>query len=98
LPALEAVWGDRFASSLLDHYLGATGVAGQQDEETIPEGYRDNLYEPVPGDHGAHGRFNAIARTFSPQLWLSKHRLALGAAGAVLAGIGSALLLRRKAR
>ncbi|MFW2830802.1 SDR family oxidoreductase [Sphingomonas sp. ID0503] len=97
-PALEAIWGDRFASSMLDHYLGATGVEGQQDEDAIPRGYRDNLYEPVPGDHGAHGRFDAIARTHSPHWWMSKHRAALGAAGALAAGIGGALLLGRKTR
>lgn len=98
LPALEAIWGDRLASPVLDRYLGATGVASQQDEDTIPQDYRDNLYDPVPGDHGAHGRFDAIARASSPQLWLSKHRVALGAAGTLLAALGSALLLRRRGR
>ncbi|WP_065846115.1 SDR family oxidoreductase [Sphingobium sp. Ndbn-10] len=97
-PALEAIWGDRFASSALDHYLGATGVTSQQDEEAIEPGYRDNLYDPVPGDHGAHGRFDAIARTRSPYWWMSKHRVALGTAGALIGAIGSALLVGRKAR
>ncbi|EZP71650.1 Short chain dehydrogenase family protein [Sphingomonas paucimobilis] len=97
LPALEAIWGDHLASPALDYYLGATGVEGQQDEDAIPPGSRDNLYEPVPGDHGAHGRFDAIARSHSPHWWMSKHRVALGLAGAV-AGIGSALLFGRKAR
>ncbi|MDX3910159.1 MAG: SDR family oxidoreductase [Sphingobium sp.] len=97
-PALEAIWGDRFASSALDHYLGATGVDSQQDKELIEPGYRDNLYEPVPGDHGAHGRFDAIARARSPQWWMSKHRMALGTAGALLAAVGGALLFGRKSR
>ncbi|EQB00956.1 SDR family oxidoreductase [Sphingobium sp. HDIP04] len=97
-PALEAIWGDRFASSALDHYLGATGVASQQDEERVGPDYRDNLYEPVPGDHGAHGRFDAIARTRSPHWWTSKHRVALGTAGALIAAAASALALGRKAR
>ncbi len=96
-PALEAIWGDRFASSALDHYLGATGVASQQDDELIEPGYRDNLYEPVPGDHGAHGRFDAIARTRSPHWWMSKHRAALGTAGALIAAAGSVLFLKRRA-
>jgi short-subunit dehydrogenase len=96
-PSLQAIWGDRASSSLLDHYLAATGVDGQQDTDAVGSGYRDNLYEPVPGDRGAHGRFDAIARRHSPQLWMNKHRTALGL-GAFLAAAGSALLLRRKAR
>jgi hypothetical protein len=57
---------------------------------------RDNLYSPVPGDFGAHGRFDAMARKRSPQFWLTRHRtpLALGAA-TVLAGMGASLLARR---
>jgi len=34
----------------------------------------------VPGDHGAHGVFDACSRSWSLQLWTSEHRgwLALG--------------------
>ena len=95
-PSVEAIWGDRVASSALDHYLAATGVDGQQAQEAVGPDYKDNLYAPVPGDHGAHGRFDAIARRRSPQLWMTKHRLALGA-GALLAA-ASAWLVGRKAR
>lgn len=87
-PTIEAIWGDRLASPLLDRYLGATGFKGQQDTQRVPFDYRDNLYEPVPGDHGAHGRFDGWARTSSPQLWLTTHRAqaALGAGLALAAG------------
>ena len=34
----------------------------------------DNLWQAVPGDHGAHGAFDARARNWSPQLWTSEHR------------------------
>jgi NAD(P)-dependent dehydrogenase (short-subunit alcohol dehydrogenase family) len=87
-PTIEAIWGDRVASPLLDRYLGATGFKGQQDKQRVPFDYRDNLYEPVPGDHGAHGRFDNWARTRSPQLWLTTHRAqtALGAGLALAAG------------
>lgn len=98
-PTLQAIWGDRIASSLLDRYLAATGVAGQQDDEPVAPGRKDNLYEPVPGDHGAHGRFGATARTQSSQLWLTKHRLqiALGAGAALAAGGLAWLGARRRA-
>ena len=42
-----------------------------------------NLFEPVPGDHGAHGPRDVRAWTSSPQLWMNKHR------GWLLAGLGA---------
>ena len=45
-----------------------------------------NLFEPVPGDYGAHGRFDARARTGSWEMVVSRHR------GAVMAGLGLGLL------
>lgn len=95
-PTLEAIWGDRFASPLLDRYLARTGYAGQQDNEPVPPDRKDNLYAPPPGDFGAHGRFDAQARKFSTQFWISRHRmpLALGALAA-LAGLGAGVLTRR---
>jgi hypothetical protein len=81
------VWGDRFASAMLDHYLAATGVSGQQAEEPVEPDRQDNLYHPVPEDRGAHGRFDDIARTRSTHLWVTKHRGPLiGAAAALAAG------------
>ncbi|PTM86953.1 SDR family oxidoreductase [Mycoplana dimorpha] len=77
-PTVEAIWGDRLFSSLLDHYLGWTGFKGQQDREKLEPGRQNNLYHPVPGDHGAHGRFDRIARTRSWQLSLNKNRLLFG--------------------
>ena len=34
----------------------------------------DNLFTPLPGDHGAHGRFDDEAKSTSPALWFSLHR------------------------
>lgn len=79
-PTVEAIVADRMASPLLDHYLAATGIDGQQDAEPVEPDRRDNLYEPVPGDHGAHGRFDAVARKHSPQLWMTMHRAGVGVA------------------
>ena len=95
LPALEAIMGDKVASSLLDRYLGRTGFAGQQRKERVSPDRRDNLFEPVPGDHGAHGSFDGDAHRSSPQLWANMHRKEIGmaTAGAVAAGAG--WLLRR---
>jgi len=96
-PTVQAIWGDRLFSSLLDRYLAATGVSGQQDEAPLPPDRADNLWKPVPGDHGAHGRFDATARQHSPQLWLNRHR-GLISVGIAAAGLTAALALRRRRR
>ena len=89
-PAVEAIWGDKIASPLLDRYLARTGFAGQQADEKVSPDRQDNLWQPVPGDHGAHGRFDDEARTYSSQLWVTKHRKSLLGAGMALAigGLG----------
>jgi NAD(P)-dependent dehydrogenase (short-subunit alcohol dehydrogenase family) len=94
-PTIQAMWGDRLASSLLDHYLAKTAFSGQQGKEPVSPDRKDNLYQPVPGDHGAHGRFDKQARTRSPQLWLNENRNAIAAALG-LAAAGAALALGRR--
>lgn len=90
-PAYQAIWADKFLSPLLDLYLGRTGVAAQQGEP-LRSKRPDNLFDPVSGDHGAHGRFGARARTRSPLLWASEHR-GLIVAGTALA-IGASLAVK----
>ena len=88
-PAYQAILGDKLASPLLDRQLARVAVEGQQAAEPVEPGRRDNLFEPVPGDRGAHGRFDKGARTSSPLLWASENRgwIAAGAALAVGASI-----------
>ena len=86
LPTILAVWGQKLVPGLLDRYLARTGYDGQQTNE--PEGQRpDNLDWPLDQDvdHGAHGRFDERARTWSPALELTLHRAVVGAAAALLA-------------
>jgi NAD(P)-dependent dehydrogenase (short-subunit alcohol dehydrogenase family) len=88
-PVAEAVIGEKLAPGVVDLYLAREGYESQQTDQPISPDRRDNLYEPLPGDHGAHGTFDARARSFSVGLWMSKHRAALAAvAGATLAGLG----------
>ncbi|MGN6268536.1 MAG: SDR family oxidoreductase [Sphingomonas sp.] len=97
-PTLEAIWGDKLASPLLDRYLARTGFKGQQGDEPVAPDRQDNLWHPVPGDHGAHGRFDAIARTRSLQTWATMHRGTVAAiAGAGLAAIGALAAWRKAA-
>ena len=74
LPAVEAILGTRVAAGFLDHKLAREAYEGQQSPEPVPPGRRDNLYEPVLGDHGAHGRFDDCATGHSAALWASLHR------------------------
>ena len=84
-PTVQAVWGNKLAPALLDRYLGRTGFGSQQAEEFATIGRPDNLWQPVPGGWGAHGRFDDRARRQSFQIWL---RLRPAVAGAALAAIG----------
>ncbi|MCQ8783718.1 SDR family oxidoreductase [Mangrovibrevibacter kandeliae] len=97
-PSVQAIFGDYVASSLLDHYLARTAFSGQQGEEKVAADRKDNLYQPVPGDHGAHGRFDATARTSSWQLWLNLNRGAIALAAAGVVGLGALGLSRRRRR
>lgn len=96
LPTVEAVWGNKVASSLLDDYLAETGFKSQQRPERVQPDRKDNLFEPVAGDHGAHGSFDDEAVDSSAELWISdnKKKLGLAAVGAAAAGVGFMLASR----
>jgi NAD(P)-dependent dehydrogenase (short-subunit alcohol dehydrogenase family) len=79
-PAVEAILGTRVMPGFLDRLLGRTAVDGQHTDEPLPPNRQDNLYTPVAGDHGAHGRFDRQAKSFSLQLWLDTHRAGLASA------------------
>ena len=61
---------NKVSAGLFDRYLARSGVKGQQTGEAVPDDRPDNLYEPLPGDHGAHGRFDDQAHGRSLHLWL----------------------------
>jgi NADP-dependent 3-hydroxy acid dehydrogenase YdfG len=82
--AIKAVTAEKIAPAVADRYLSRFGYSAQQTNEALKP-RRDNLWEPVPGDHGAHGSFDSRARSFSLTLWLDLYRkplaFALGAMG-----------------
>jgi short-subunit dehydrogenase len=94
VPTVAAIIGSRLIPGLLDHYLGRTGFASQQTDTPADPDRPDNLWEPVPGDLGAHGRFDETAHGRSPQAWASAHRSALLATGA--AAVASAFAFTRR--
>jgi NAD(P)-dependent dehydrogenase (short-subunit alcohol dehydrogenase family) len=87
-PTVQAIVGNKIAPGLADRYLARTGYESQQIDEPVPPDRADNLFEPVPGDFAAHGRFDDRAKPRSVQLWLTKHRSWL-LAGALAAGLGA---------
>jgi NAD(P)-dependent dehydrogenase (short-subunit alcohol dehydrogenase family) len=95
-PAVQAILGTRVIPGLLDHKLARDAYDGQQTDEPRPGDAPDNLYGPLPGDHGAHGRFDDRATAWSAQFWMTTHRaaLALGVAAAMAAGLIAARLRR----
>ena len=95
IPTVQAIVGNRVAPGLLDRYLARTGVESQQTDEPEDPNRPDNLWDPVPGDPGAYGRFGNEAREFSPQLWASLHR---GVVGAVLAGVALGIAFAGRTR
>jgi NAD(P)-dependent dehydrogenase (short-subunit alcohol dehydrogenase family) len=98
-PTAATILGNRVAPGLLDRYLGRTGYDSQQTAEDIGEMLPDNLFAPVPGDHGAHGAFDHRAHDTSVQSWMSQHRVPVAAAaGVAMAGVGLALMAVRQGR
>jgi len=93
-PTVEAIVGNKLAPGWLDRYLGKTGFASQQTSTPENPDRPDNLWKPVPGDHGAHGTFDREARERSWELDASLGRRWLGASLVIVAAT-LALALRR---
>jgi NAD(P)-dependent dehydrogenase (short-subunit alcohol dehydrogenase family) len=84
-PAVEAIIGTKFLPGYLDRKLARQAYEGQESKKPIALGRPDNLYQPLAGDHGAHGRFDSRAIDHSAQLWLVTHPAAIVAAMIILA-------------
>jgi NAD(P)-dependent dehydrogenase (short-subunit alcohol dehydrogenase family) len=86
MPTVLAVLGDRIAPGLADEFLARTGYDAQQTDEPESPDRPHNLWRAVDEerDFGAHGRFDARARSSSWQLWATRHRAAIAAGAAAL--------------
>jgi short-subunit dehydrogenase len=69
-PTLKTVWGGRIAPGIADWYLARKGYEDQQTNESEDPDRANNLWDPVEGNFGAHGRFNDSARDHSIEFWL----------------------------
>ncbi|MBV9072742.1 MAG: hypothetical protein JOZ10_03840 [Acidobacteria bacterium] len=88
-PTVEAITAQKFFPGLLDLYLGKTGYDAQQYDGAADPNRPNNLWEPLPGDFGAHGEFDSRSHDHSWQVKLDLNRrwigLGLLAGGAALA-------------
>jgi hypothetical protein len=89
-PAVQAIVAQRLVPGLLDRLLARTAVRGQHTDAALPAARADNLWLPVRGDHGAHGRFDAEAHDRSLQLQLDLQRGWIAAALLGLVALGAA--------
>jgi len=83
---VKAILGNKVIPGLLDRYLARTGYEAQQTDEPDDPSRPNNLWNPVPTDYGAHGRFDEKSRSWSLQWWANTHRWLLGTIG-VAAGV-----------
>jgi NAD(P)-dependent dehydrogenase (short-subunit alcohol dehydrogenase family) len=90
------IWLNKFFPGAGDRYLARTGYDGQQTDEPVEADRRGNLWEPVPGDFAAHGRFDDEATAVSPHLWVNMHRGWLTLAAVGVAGVAGLALARRR--
>lgn len=94
-PAIAAIYGNKFFPAVGDWYLGETGYESQQVADMPVDPNRpNNLWQPVAGDHGAHGIFDEQSYEFSPQAWANTHPAwVMPLAGVGIAAIGAAAWL-----
>jgi len=78
--AQKLLWGQKLSPRAGDLVLLRNGWKGQHTEELKPKDSPDNLFEPLPGDPGPHGRFDDRSRETTAWTWLRLHRGTVGAA------------------
>lgn len=75
LPTIRAILANRIAPGLIDRFLAKAGYTGQLTDRRRPADAPDNLFAPVAGDYGAHGRFDGQhPREHSLTMFTSRHR------------------------
>ena len=94
---VKAVFGNKLVPSYADHYLAKQGYEAQQYDGAKDPNRPDNLYEPVPGDHGAHGDFDARSTSWSLEARAEEHAGVLCAALSIGIAAAAWALFRRRA-
>jgi NAD(P)-dependent dehydrogenase (short-subunit alcohol dehydrogenase family) len=93
--AQKLLWGQKLSPRAGDLMLRRIGWKSQNTGERKPVGSPDDLYETIPGDPGAHGRFDDQARESTLWTSLRLRRWLVGGTAAVAAGAVAARELAR---
>jgi short-subunit dehydrogenase len=59
---VKAILGNMIAPGAIDRYLARTGYRAQESSEPADSQNLGNLFQPVVGQFGSHGRFDGIAK------------------------------------
>jgi NAD(P)-dependent dehydrogenase (short-subunit alcohol dehydrogenase family) len=93
--AQKVLWGQKLSPRAGDLMLLRNGWKEQHTDELKPTDSPDNLFQPLPGDPGAHGQFDDRARASTAWTWLRLHRGVIGAGTALATMV---LLIGRSGR
>jgi NAD(P)-dependent dehydrogenase (short-subunit alcohol dehydrogenase family) len=85
--AQKLLWGQKLSPRAGDRVLLRNGWKAQHTNEPKPRDSPDNLFNVLPGDPGAHGRFDGRSRRSTAWTWLRLHRGLVGT-GAALGTMG----------
>ena len=94
-PTVRAILANRIAPGWIDRYLAKAGYSGQLTAQPLPPDAPNNLFKPVPGAYGAHGRFDGQARPRSWEMFTSRHRDAVFATALLTLAAGATYLTKR---
>jgi len=90
----KTILGNKVVPGFIDGYLARTGYKGQQTNEKQDPGHQNNLWQPIPGDHGIRGPFVKKSMNYSP-LFIAKKYKWLGAAAISSIIIGAGILINK---
>jgi NAD(P)-dependent dehydrogenase (short-subunit alcohol dehydrogenase family) len=94
--AQKLMWGQKLSPRAGDLMLLRMGWKGQHTDTPKPLDSPDNLYETLPGDPGAHGRFDDQARGSTLWTSLRLRRWLVGAAVVGAAAVAGSVERGRK--
>jgi NAD(P)-dependent dehydrogenase (short-subunit alcohol dehydrogenase family) len=98
--AQKLMWGQKLSPRAGDLMLRRMGWKSQHTDAPKPVEAPDNLFAPLPGDPGAHGRFDSQARksTLWTSLRLRRRLVGAAAAAAMVAGSVEVMAARNRAK
>ena len=96
-PSFKAIVGNKLFPALGDWVAARQAWSGQMTKEMQAVSAPANLFLPVPGQRGSHGRFDARSHSRSPEFWVSKNRAWLFPIPLAAIGLGLASYLGRRA-